>query len=305
MSGKVTLGLCICTMNRPEDLREALGAVLAADDPPERVLVSDDTPAGDVADSVRAVAESFAGVVYQAGPRKGLGPNRNACLRALMADEGASVDWVLFIDDDVKVPGDHFVRVRERLAVAEGKTIVSGGEHKHRSDGREPVWTEPARVGFWGTQTAEHDGDPNAIVINATAFPMGLFRSEDGRAGAAFDERLKYGCEEIDVCRQAIARGYRIAFEPGWWVDHYPAPSNRESYDRVKGASYIYATLKGHLLIDRRPLRFLAFALFGPARSVLQRTRRQGPRAGWRALVQSLRGFGLLGLEMIKNKRPV
>ena len=287
------LSLCVCTMNRPGDLRAALASVAACDPPPFEVFVSDDSPEADRRSE--AVAGEFPGVRYGRGPRRGLSANRNACIAA------TSGDWVLFIDDDVTVPPGHFWDVAAAVARAGPRAVVSGWEDKRiERDGR--VWRariEPPGVGFWGLQDRPHNGRPDGVVMNAAAFPRSLFD-----AGAAFDERLRYGSEEIDACRQARRLGYGVVFDGSVGVRHDPASTNRDAYVQSRGASHLYATMKGHLVHRRAPLAFTAFALLGPPRLVARSLRRRGVRAGLLAVRQAGRSYAMLGDYLLHGNGP-
>ena len=58
-------------------------------------------------------------------------------------------------------------------------------------------------------------------MINATVFPRAVL------AEAQFDERLRYGCDEIDMARHALALGCLIRYNDDLWVDHHPSAINR------------------------------------------------------------------------------
>ncbi|MEM8872781.1 MAG: glycosyltransferase [Planctomycetota bacterium] len=273
------LSLFICTMNRPDDLRLALQSVADARLRPGQVMVSDDSPDPEMRSKVRAATEAFPGAEYQIGPGQGLGANRNACLSVRRGRA------VMFIDDDVVVPPDHFEKVHARLVETDFKAIVSGGEDKQvAADRRAKI--RPGRVGFWGTQS--NSDQPNTIVINAAAFPAHIFDQ------AQFDPLLKFGSEEVDIVRRARRLGVPIVYDPGIEVKHNPSLVNRTGYRAHVGASYLYATAKGHLLHDGRPARAAAFLLLGPPRMVAHAIQRHGLKAGVAATWQVVRASGML-----------
>ncbi len=87
----LTIIAAICTRERPEDLRRALGALMQMEFKGAGVLVIDNCPA---TDATRAVVADFPGVRYVMEPKKGLNNARNRALRE------AGTDIVAFIDDD-------------------------------------------------------------------------------------------------------------------------------------------------------------------------------------------------------------
>jgi GT2 family glycosyltransferase len=258
-------------MNRPEDLRKALAAATAAIDPPEQIIVSDDS-----ADSApaRDVAAEFAGVDYQEGPRHGLGPNRNACIRA------ATGTHILFIDDDVIVSPDTFVAARRAAEQSGPRTIVTGHEMNHSTGA--PRKVTPHNADFWGLQRVPPADEIRAVVINATVFPRELF------VRALFDEVFRYGCEEIDMARHAVAIGYRIIYRDDLFVHHHPSPVNRQQYSRTEHGSRLYATLKAYWWYERARLKAAAFAILGPLQLLASAARRGGPAGMWRAIQASI-----------------
>jgi GT2 family glycosyltransferase len=272
-----TLSLCICTMNRPADLRKGLEAATTAMEPPEQIIVSDDS--ADPAPA-REVAGSFPG-----GPRKGLGPNRNACIRA------STGSHVMFIDDDVIVPPDAFATARKVAADAGARTIVTGYEMNHSTG--TPRKVTPHNADFWGLQRVPPDGEIRAVVINATVFPRELFDR------ALFDEVFRYGCEEIDMARHAVSLGYRIQYSDLLFVHHHPSPVNRQQYSRTEHGSRLYATLKAYWWYERSKLKAAAFALLGPLQLLGSAARRSGPAGLWRALQASF-----LAAQYVRAAQP-
>ena len=124
-----------------------------------------------------------------------------------------------FTDDDVVVPGD-FVSSLVAAAGASEDAIVTGWERKLHAGGAH-VRITPHDADFWGLQRKMVRGSPRSIVINATVFPRGLFDR------IRFDERLRYGSEEIDIAQHAAAIGIEIRFDEALWVDHRPSPLGR------------------------------------------------------------------------------
>lgn len=236
------LSLCICTMNRPEELATALRSVREGTEQPHELIVSDD---GD--GSARDVAARF-GAKYLEGPRRGLGANRNACIAV------ATGSALGFIDDDVVVtPGF----VAAATAAARPDAVVTGCERNHQGDNVRRV--TPHNASFLGFQHVPPSRGLRAIVINAAVFPASLF------ARAVFDEQVRYGYEEIDITRQALRLGYRVHFDETLVVDHFPSPRNRAEYSRTVEASRLYLTYKNYRDYDGSRPKATAFAVLGSA----------------------------------------
>jgi glycosyltransferase involved in cell wall biosynthesis len=251
-----TISLCICTMNRPEDLDRCLRSIFQGgyphqvpDEIPDEVIISDDSPDPNPTQAVVANYSAKYPVVYQAGPRSGLGANRNACIRR------ATGSHILFVDDDVCVPPD-FMRTVRDLLTADPDCLITGHEINHGGgQGRKVV---PQNADFWGVQRLPVQQDYRSIVINATIFPRRLFDQ------ARFDQHLRYGCDEIDIARHATALGYQIVYRDRLHVHHYPSNINRQHYQRFVHASRFYATTKAYWRYERSLLKAWIYLLLAP-----------------------------------------
>ncbi len=262
MNSERTLSLCICTRNRPDDLKRCLESVAAESRLPDQVIVSDDSEDDSI---TRSVVSPYSFVQYQRGPRIGLGANRNACIAAVTSTH------VSFIDDDVTLPATFVENAFSLLALCEaagGPFILTGTERKHSA--REVLTISPGNPDFWGYQRLQPEGRCRAIVINAAVFPSRLFST------ALFDPQLRYGSEEIDMVRHAIALGYSICFRPTLQVDHYPSEINRSEYASVTDASRMYATAKAYWQYEHSFVKTLAFALVAPPKLAFALGRRSG-----------------------------
>jgi glycosyltransferase involved in cell wall biosynthesis len=242
-----TISLCICTMNRPDELRTALESIFAGSRVPHEVIVGDD---GD--GSARSVAEAFPGVIYVEGPRRGLGANRNCCI------EAATGSAIAFIDDDVTV---HSTFIERAEQVVQPGTIVTGWELNYSFS--PPRKVSAHNASFLGFQSRDPGQTLNAICINATVFPTSLFDS------ALFDEQIRYGYEEIDIARHATSLGWRIKYDDELSVSHFPSQTNRDSYAAALNVSRLYITHKAYARYERRPLKAAAFNVVAGIHHVL------------------------------------
>ena len=262
--------LCICTRNRPAELRRALTSVGTSSAQPARILVSDDSD-DDLRQETAVVCNGFPRVTYLAGPRRGLSANRNNCL----AHVPSETDVVFFIDDDVVLPREFLATAVQTLRRAPARTIVTGFEY------RDGVRVAPHNCSFWGHQEKPPSdaGDLHALCINATAFPRSLFES------VRFDELLRYGSDEIDLCVRAESAGFRVLFDPGLFVHHERSPVNRREYVAFQDASRLYATYKRYRWVEGRRGKATLYAILAPAHLVASvALRRRRPRDVFRAV---------------------
>lgn len=88
-------------------------------------------------------------------------------------------------------------------------------------------------------------------------FPRELFDR------ARFDERLRYGSDEIDMARHLTSLGYTISYLDELYVHHHPSPANRDEYEPLVPANRLYTTTKTHLRYDRRPVKAVGYFILG------------------------------------------
>ena len=251
------VSLCICTMNRPEDLKKCLASVERSLARPHEVLVSDDSRDEAIQRANREVVGGFAGAAYLAGPKRGLSANRNNCLRLI------SGDLVVFVDDDVMLHPEFLKRGPEeydrlRALHGTGRIIVTGYEIQ---PGFRAVPSNLSFLGFY-TGKVPDTGEPDAICINSTLFPAELFTR------ARFDENILYGTEERDMSIHAAHLGYRTLYSPDLCNYHYPSPVNRGLYNRSMFVSRFYFGFKRYWLYGRSPVKFALFNVYALANAI-------------------------------------
>jgi GT2 family glycosyltransferase len=250
-------------MNRPDELSRCLDSVFQNVDKPDEVIVSDDSPNEEPG---RTVVARYPDVIYQSGPRRGLGPNRNACIQR------ASGSHIIFVDDDVCIPAGFFATARQLIASCEPKTIITGYQLDHGD-----YKIVPHNADFWGLQRVPVRNEYRAIVINSTIFPKSLFER------ALFDEHVRYGSEELDISQHAVSLGYRITYQDCLYVNHYPSPVNRDKYKQFIEASRLYVTTKAYWQYERSVPKTLVYILLAPLQLAGSAIRRGDARAIWGA----------------------
>ena len=259
-----SISLCICTMNRPDDLTKCIESVLQCAAQPSEIIVSDDSPDPT---PTKAVVAQYPSVTYQPGPRRGLGPNRNACIRT------AKGTHLMFIDDDVCVPPD-FLSTAHELITKTPNAVITGHEIKHRSWEGTAQKVLPKNADFWGIMRVPIEpGNCCSVVMNSAIFPASLFRK------ALFDECLRYGYEELDIARHAVALGYKIVHQDALWVDHYQSLVDRESNWKLKFASQMYTTVKAYLYYEKALPKATVYALLAPLKITGSLIKRRDPKA--------------------------
>jgi GT2 family glycosyltransferase len=239
--------VCICTRNRQEELKNALDSLERSTYPVFEVVVSDDSTSSD---TQTLISSCYPNVKYLVGPRRGLGANRNKALTVVTGSH------VLFIDDDV-ILDEHFLETifsQLENQIIKGtndinKIILTGIENNNGS------LVFPHEQDFLGYQKKEYkEGDvAKTVVINSAVFPINLFKD------LCFDEKLVYGCDEVDLTTRAVRKGFRILLCPSAINLHFPSVKNREFYEPYHEASRIYVTFKRYFSTETNILKALVY----------------------------------------------
>ncbi len=241
------VSVCICTRNRQEELKNALDSLERSTYPVFEVVVSDDSTSSD---TQTLISSCYPNVKYLVGPRRGLGANRNKALTVVTGSH------VLFIDDDV-ILDEHFLETifsQLENQIIKGtndinKIILTGIENNNGS------LVFPHEQDFLGYQKKEYkEGDvAKTVVINSAVFPINLFKD------LCFDEKLVYGCDEVDLTTRAVRKGFRILLCPSAINLHFPSVKNREFYEPYHEASRIYVTFKRYFSTETNILKALVY----------------------------------------------
>ena len=283
----IQLSVCICTRDRVSSLVRALESCAAQRDALHEVVVADDSTAPSTRETVE---RDFPWVRWVPGPQRGLGPNRNAAISA------ATGSHVLFLDDDAMLGPDCLTTAFAALEAAGDlhlhRTVVTGTEVK---DG---LRVAPNNLGFFGHQTRPYrPGEPyKTVVINATVWPRSLFDR------VRFDEKLRFGSDEVDISTQAVAQGYRIVFAPDAVNIHAQDPGGRETYEFQADVSRLFVTGKRLLFVQPRPLRALAFLVVAPLHLIGAAVKRDGV-AGIGQALKVLRAWAQYARADLRQRR--
>lgn len=248
-AAKPTICVIVCTRNRPRELSTCLTSLRRSSYPVSEVIVSDD---GDDDASNGVVREFGEPAVWTAGPKRGLGPNRNHALTL------ATASHVLFLDDDASLGErflEHCVREMQASGGSADTTIVTGVES--RPDGHRVTAHEQDFLGY--QHRPYRQGETlKTVVINSALFPRSLF------ARMHFDDQLIYGYDEVDLTSRSVREGFRIITAAEAVNHHDPSAVNRDYYRPRVDAARIYVTAKRRWVTERSPLRagvFLGVAI--------------------------------------------
>ncbi len=257
--------VCICTRNRPDDLKRCIESALKSEIAVNRIIVSDDSTDDT---TKRLVEKDFPMVHWIDGPHRGLGANRNRAISAV------SADFVIFLDDDATLDRK-FISVASEFGQKRGldlkQTILTGCEI---NNGRLVRSNDQS---FLGYQQRQYKSDEalNTIVINSTLIPAEVARQ------IGFDELLVYGYDEVDFAVRARVENIRIEFCPELKNSHFPSGINRDFYGPFTDASRLYVTFKRYWLLDKSPFKARLFLTL----------------ASVHLLARNLRKFGLQGVS--------
>ncbi|WP_020618764.1 glycosyltransferase family 2 protein [Paenibacillus daejeonensis] len=262
----MNLSICICTRNRPEEIKKALKSIEKSSIKIYEVVVSDDSTDEKTKE---LIGEEFPYVTYAQGPRTGLCANRNNAIKYVKGTH------VLFMDDDV-ILGESFAeQVKTCLSSNKGivdRAIVTGLELKNQ------IKVIPHDQNFLGFQKKKYkQGEPlKTVIINSTIFPMALFSK------LKFDEQLRYGYDEVDITTRAIKNNFLIILCDSAINHHYPSEVNRDYYKPYMDASRIYVTYKRYFYSEEKKLKAISFALIAALHTTIHGlSSKQGLKNTW------------------------
>lgn len=255
--------LAILTRNRPKCLATALEAALATQDPPDDILVSDDSD-DEAATINRAIVARHPVVRYTVGPHRGLGANENHIVANLLPE----AEWVVFNGDDTRL-SQSFVR---NLRVA----LLRYAPHRRLPTGTETrngTLVRAKRLSFLGFQQVPHDDySPGSlmhtVVVQATAFPADALRE------VSWLEVSAYGYDEVDMAHKMQKLGWRFVFEPSITLAHDQSDIGRDEYPRPTQIARLYFRMRSFSVYERRPLALAIYLIAAPLHLLAAHARR-------------------------------
>lgn len=258
-----TLSAVVPTYGRHEVLVETLARILALEDPPDELIVVDQTVEHPEEVCARLADWEAVGLIRRLRqPEPSIPEAMNAGIRA------AHCELLLFLDDDL-IPGEGLVAAHRQAHLAFDGGLVAG---QVLQPGEEPEPLAGDRFAFRSSlpqQVGEFMGG-NFSVRRATAIAIGGL--DENFVGAAY--RF-----ERDFSLRALREGARILFEPGASIRHLRAPSGGT---RVHG-SHLTTARPGHsvgeyyYLLVNRPAGCLRAATKRLERALFNRHHLQRP----------------------------
>ena len=267
--------VCICTRNRPDELRRALESIAASRQPAHQIVVSDDSD-GDETEALVAETPDPA-ITYVRGPRAGLGANRNSAIAATDGDFS-------FSSTTTRRSGTPSLATMERrLAELPPERRRRSDRHWHR-DQPGPKSSSPTSRAC-SASNRDHTAKVSHCERSSSTPPCSRASCS---TSVRFDTSLKYGFDEVDFTTQAVASGFEIVpcFEASNL--HLPSEVGREGYGEAATAARLYVTFKRRRWTERSRLRgWLGFAV-AAAHVELASVRRLGLRQGIRVANQAV-----------------
>lgn len=195
------------------------------------------------------ICRKFDRVRYLRGPQRGLCANRNHAVRACTGD------YIALMDDDAILLPD-FIRVgRGLIHEADGRTLFTGEvlEYGSQYASRNPS--------FWGHFTCLPTERYETINLNCNLFPRAAF------AAAQFDEHIRYGYEDMDLCAHLLSLGYQIHFVSELINEHRPPKKTeavRTQERRLAEEARFYTSLRRYTLWQKNKAKAMAYIILAP-----------------------------------------
>ncbi len=262
------ISICICTMNRPTELRRCLEGIEKSSIKPYEVIVSDDSNE-ELVEETETITSSFKDTRYIRGPRKGVAANRNNCLDYLNGE------FVSFVDDDVIISPDFLKEAlvcfdQVCLKYRTDKIVVTGTVKMICENEYELL---PLNLDFLGyhKKPVRYGDEQRAISMSNNLFPSSLFRR------VKFDENT-HTAEERDISLHALHVGFKIVYNPKIMVYHYMSSHSNLHNQEIDEISRFYFGLKRYWIYEQSIPRFLLFSLYAPLRPLVGRIAKFQPK---------------------------
>ena len=207
-----SLAVVIATSDRYAVLEDTLRDLLVQSEPADEILVVDATPAADHAIPAWVDAPTHARVRYLRSEGIGANRARNVGLRDVRAD------YVLLLDDDMRLPTDCLARVR--AAHREGWEAVHG---QLTENGRSLVPMTPSDRPLWDVVRHRH-GDLRCHTI-AVSSGFTSIRTARLRALGWLDEDYVYLFDDLDLGLGLWRAGCITLHDPRVTATHLRAPA--------------------------------------------------------------------------------
>ena len=249
MSAKYKLTITVLTMNRAEQLKNAVNSCLKSALPEKTQFVIVDNASTDETEAVvEAMKKDFPyDLVYKKEEvNRGVGGGRNVCY------DLAEGEYVYFLDDDAEIAEEcyktFFMNSIEYLdnnpTVATLTTNIQDEVFGKREVFRSALYIDGL--------TCVYTFQGGTVFVRKACFKSPMFMN------------IMYGNEEIPISMDVLDRGFYNVYNPDIFINHYPKVNKWVSdKDRinVQGASNIYMFKKMQYPFICRPILFLIYLL--------------------------------------------
>lgn len=218
------LTVCICTHNRPADVRDCLAGLRrqTAGHGSHTVLLVDSGSSSDAAARLRQLAAAHPGTRLIRLEQPGLSAARNAGAQA------ADTSYIAYIDDDA-IPAPDWVACILAALRATKPPIMLGGRILPRWRVPLPEWWPPTLRGVLSLIEVEGTGEigspalppslepygANLVVHVPTLLTLGGFACASGRTGNSL-----LSDEEVRLARRLRAAGHAVQYDSRIVVEH-------------------------------------------------------------------------------------
>lgn len=285
----MTISAVVPTYGRDEVLVETIAALVALEDPPDEIVIVDQTPRhADAVETRLAEWRDEGRIVWRRRARPSIPAAMND---GLLAARG---DVVLYLDDDI-VPGERLVAAHRAAHGRSAATEIVAGQVLQ--PGESPEALAGARFGFRSSvaQAVKEFMGGNFSVVRRRAVEWRGF--DENFVGAAY--RF-----ERDFATRALAAGAAIWFEPAASLRHLRAArgGTRAFGHHLTTVRPSHAVGEYYFLLRNRPPGALASLVARPWRSV--RTRHHWRRPWWIPATVTAELSGLLWAIVLAAKGP-
>jgi len=204
----------ICTYNRGELLKETLPTILGQDTKQFKVLIVDNNSTDNTKSIVKKFAEKHDNLEYILEKKQGASISRNTgCNRAI-------TEWIIFLDDDAKVPKSFISKALELIRT--NNFDCFGGIYYPWYKYEKPKWFKD-KYASTAVLFENNNVAPQHTYISAgimaikknVLINVGGFSTSLGPRGS----RMNYG-EETNLHNKLLINGYKVKIEPSWFMYH-------------------------------------------------------------------------------------
>jgi GT2 family glycosyltransferase len=240
--------VAVCTRERPEDLRRAIGGLLGLPDRGQELMIVDNNPSSD---ATWQVVREFPAIRYIREDRPGLDAARNRAMRE------ATHEIVAFTDDDAVVEPEWLDGLCRNFNDPQVLCVTGLTMPLELETEAQEFFEQHSPFGR-GFRREVFDGQrDNPLVVGRVGAGANMaLRTDILDHIGPFDEALDAGTPtqsggDHEMFTRILAAGYRIVYDPAALSFH----RHRRTFDELRQTFYgygvgVYATFTRHLLND-------------------------------------------------------